>query len=201
MEWLVIVLLAGGAYAFFRLRRQRPDISILPGQFVVVDLETTGLDASKHEIIEIGAVRVNRDSDHHTTFEAFVRPRRKIPKKITDLTGITQDMIEKEGELLEVVLRQFIEFAGNHRLVFFNAEFDMAFLSNAASQCGLKIDNQVSCALEMARRAWPGRRSYRLADLSKDGGLSTEGAHRALHDCRLTITVYGAAASKLRSVT
>jgi DNA polymerase III subunit epsilon len=174
---------------------------MLPEQFVVVDLETTGLDVSKHEIIEIGAVRVNRDSDHHTTFQAFVRPSRKIPKKITDLTGITQDMIEKEGERLEVVLRQFIEFAGNHRLVFFKAEFDMAFLSNAAAQCGLKIENQVSCALQMARRAWPGRRSYRLADLSKDGGLSTEGAHRALHDCGLTMTIYGAAASKLRSVT
>ena len=200
MEWLIIIAIGVGTYAFFRHRSGRVDLSMLPEQFVVVDLETTGLDSQNDEIIEISAVLVNRDSEHHTTFRALVRPSRKIPKKITDLTGITQDMIEKEGETLEVVLPQFIEFVGSHRLVFFNAAFDMAFLSKAATRCGLKMKNQVSCALEMARRAWPGRRSYRLIDLARAGGLSIGGAHRALYDCRLTVTVYAAAASRLRSL-
>jgi DNA polymerase III alpha subunit (gram-positive type) len=62
MEWLVVVLLATVAYVLFRLRRNRVDISVLPEHFVVIDVETTGLDALRHEIIEIGAVQVNRDS-------------------------------------------------------------------------------------------------------------------------------------------
>ncbi|MBI2960914.1 MAG: 3'-5' exonuclease, partial [Betaproteobacteria bacterium] len=190
MEWLLVLLIAIGIFAYFRYGKPRVDLSVLPHQFVVVDLETTGLDSSRHEIIEIGAVRVNRDSDHHTTFQAFIKPSRKIPAKITKITGITQEMIERDGEPLEPVLRQFLEFAGNRRLVFYNAEFDMAFLSRAAARTGLKIENEVSCALDMARRAWPRRRSYKLTDLAKSGGLSTDGAHRALHDCRLTITVY-----------
>lgn len=98
------------------------------------------------------------------------------------------------------MLLPFLEFVGGHRLVFFNAQFDMAFLSNAAARGGIKIDNQVSCALKMAQRAWLERRSYRLTDLAKSGGFSTDGAHRALHDCLLTITVYAALASKLGSV-
>jgi len=197
MEWFILLVIGIGIFAYVRYRKPSVDLSVLPAQFLVVDLETTGLDPLAHEIIEIGAVRVNRDSDHHQTFQALVKPRRKIPKRITELTGITQDMINKDGEPLESALRQFIEFAGNHRMVFFNAEFDMAFLSHAAGSIGVKIDNEVSCALKMARRAWPGRKSYKLTELAKSGGLSPDGAHRALNDCRLTVTVYAAAATKL----
>ena len=201
MEWIVVVLLAGGVFAYFQFRRKPIDLSILPERFVVFDLETTGLDSAKHEIIEIGAVRVNRDSDAHETFQALVKPKRKVSKKITEITNITQEMLDKDGQSLSSAIAEFISFAGDHRLVSFNAEFDMAFLHNAASQSGLTIGNRTSCALKMARRAWPGRRSYRLVDLAKDGGLSITGAHRALHDCRLTMTVYASAASKLRSIS
>lgn len=201
MEWLGFVLLVVVAFVVFRLRRKPVDLSILPERFVVVDLETTGLDSSKHEIVEIGAVRVNRDSDVHDTFQAFIKTRKKIPTKITAITGITQAMIEKDGVVLEEALREFCKFAGDHRLVSFNAEFDMAFLHKAAVDSGLALNNPTSCALKMARRAWPGRKSYRLVDLAKDGGLSVAGAHRALHDCRLTITVYTSAATTLRSIS
>lgn len=200
MEWIAILLLAGGVFAFFRFRRKPIDLSILPERFVVFDLETTGLDSAKHEILEIGAVRVNRDSDVHDTFQVLVRPKRKVSKKITEITNITQDMLTKDGQSLDSAMSEFVAFVGDNRLVSFNAEFDMAFLHNAASQSGLTLKNPTSCALKMARRAWPGRRSYRLVDLAKDGGLSVVGAHRALHDCRLTITVYTAAAAKLRSI-
>ena len=76
----------------------------------------------------------------------------------------------------------------------------MAFLHNAAAKCGKQITNPVSCALLMARKAWPRRKSYRLADIAKVGGFSTSGAHRALKDCKLTITVYGAAATTLGGI-
>jgi len=201
MTWLVIAIFAAAILFFWAKRKGGPDLSVLPERFVVFDLETTGLKPESHEIIEIGAIRVNRDSDNHDTFQALIRPRKKIPRKITEITGITPDMVEKEGESLQVVLPQFLEFVGELPLVSYNADFDMAFLTTAVNntQNCFPIKNRVSCALKMARRAWPGLKSYRLADLAKDGGLSADGTHRALDDCKRAMIVYTAAASKLRS--
>lgn len=194
---LVVALLAGLLVYFAKLRtRPRINLAPLPEQFVVFDLETTGLDPAKHEIIEIGAIRVNRDSSNHDTFQQLVKPSKRVPKKITELTGITQAMVDNEGEPLEKALREFLSFAGELRLVSFNAAFDMAFLHNAANKYSVTVSNQVSCALKMARRAWPGRRSYRLIDLAKDGHLSSAGTHRALGDCQRAMIVYAAAASQ-----
>ena len=202
MTWLVIEIIAAAIiYMWIKRKPSRSDLSILPERFVVFDLETTGLNPDTHEIIEIGAIRVNRDSGNHDTFQALIRPSKKIPKKITEITGITQDMVEKDGDFLETALSQFIEFVGDLPLVSFNAEFDMAFLTAAIkkAKAGKQVNNRVSCALKMARRAWPGRKSYRLTDLAKDGGLSAEGTHRALGDCKRAMIVYIAAATRLRS--
>lgn len=176
---------------------QQQNLHHLPAQFIVFDLETTGLNAERDEVIEVGAIRVNRDSNHHEAFQTLVRPRKTIPIKITELTGITQAMAESEGKQLTNALQEFVAFIGDLPLVSFNAEFDMAFLNNAAKQHGMEINNPVSCALIMARRAWPERKSYRLADLAKDGNLSTKDSHRALGDCQRALIVYTAAASLL----
>jgi DNA polymerase III epsilon subunit family exonuclease len=195
--WLVFAI-----RAFYREKTPETKVffrglSILPEQFIVLDLETTGLNPDKHEIIEIGAIKVNRDSTHHSTFQTLIKPDKKIPRNITEITGITQEMADVEGMALKPPMSELL---GDLRLVAYNAEFDMGFLHAAAARCGFEIKNPVSCALKMARRAWPGYKSYRLGDVAKAGGLSTAGAHRALHDCRVTMRVYSAAASKLRSV-
>jgi DNA polymerase III epsilon subunit family exonuclease len=201
--WIIVAIIVIAIAVFFFRRKSKStaiDLSVLPAQFVVVDVETTGLDSKKHQIIEIGAVKVNWDSDHHTTFQVLVKLNDKLPRNIAEMTGITAEMLEREGESLEVAIAAFLEFAGNLRLVAFNAPFDLAFLSRAAAQIEKRVENPVSDALDMARRAWPGRRSYRLADLSRGGGLATKGNHRTLKDCQLTMTVYCAAASKLKSI-
>ncbi len=201
MVWIVIAIIAIAVFFFLTKRNKKPALSVLPERFVVFDLETTGLKVDIHEIIEIGAIRVNRDSDRHDAFQALIRPNKKIPKKITDLTGITQDMVDKDGDPLDVAVGEFLEFIGDLPLVCYNADFDMAFLIKAVKEThpATNIRNQVSCALKMARRAWPGRKSYRLADLAEDGNLSDEGTHRALGDCKRTMIVYAAAASELGS--
>jgi DNA polymerase III epsilon subunit family exonuclease len=177
--------------------RDVPDLSMLPERFIVFDLETTGLNPNMHEIIEFGAIRVNRDANNHATFQALVKPERKVPKRITDLTGISQEMVDREGEPLAEVLAAFVEFIEDLPLVAFNAPFDMAFLQNAAKKQNLAIKNSHSCALEMARRAWPGLQSYRLTDLARMGHLSDVNTHRSLGDCQRAMIVYTAAASKL----
>jgi len=62
---------------------------LLPEEFVVLDLETTGLDPIEDEIIEFGAIRVNIRSDTHDTFQELVKPERRIPRNIAQITGIT----------------------------------------------------------------------------------------------------------------
>jgi len=198
VEWLVLIVIVAAVIYFLRSRgKPQASLAHLPEQFVVFDLETTGLDPRKHEIIEFGAIRVNRDSINHDTFQSLVKPSRKVPKKITELTGINQAMLDAEGEPIESALREFLSFVGDLHLVSFNADFDMAFLQNTAAKHSISIGNPVSCALKMSRRAWPGRKSYRLADLAKDGNLKSDGTHRALGDCQRALIVYTAAASKL----
>jgi len=203
MLWLMFIIVAA-IVAYFLLRnksQKNADISLLPEQFVVVDIETTGLEPEKHEIIEICAIKVNRDSKVHTTFSALVKPEKKASKKITELTGITNEMLESEGEKLESAMTEFLNFVGDLRLVYYNAPFDHTFLTNAANLIEKKIENPVSCALDMSRRAWPELKSYKLANLAAMGGLNTNGNHRALKDCELTMTVYAAAATKLGRIS
>ena len=180
-----------------RARQMAPIALVLPQTFIVADLETTGLDPERHEIIEIAAIRVHRDSNTHDTFTALIRPKSKISEKITEITGITNLMLEQDGEGIEDVLKQFLDFAGECRLVFYNAPFDMAFLQRATARIDRRIQNPVSDALDMARRALPGMPSYRLSELAQAGGIDAEGAHRALKDCRMTMTVYAASARLL----
>ncbi len=173
------------------------ELSMLPRDFVVLDLKTTGLDSERHEIIEIGAMRVHVDTSTCDTFQVLVKPEKKVPKHITDLTGITQEMVDQDGEPIADMLPAFLEFISDLPLVTFNADFDMAFLQNAASRHGLVIANRYACALEMARRAWPSLPSYKLEDLAELGNLPTEGTHRALGDCKIALTIFTSAASIL----
>ena len=180
---------------------QEVDGFALPEEFIVFDLETTGLSPHDCEIIEIGAIKVNRDSGEHITFQALVKPSILIPSKITHITGITQKMINKDGEDIKAVIPEFLDFIGDLRLVAYNARFDMGFINAAIAKQGLKIKNPHSCALKMARRAWPDLESYKLVDVAERGGLSAKGNHRALKDAELTMTVYAAAAETLESLS
>lgn len=204
MEFLVLITIAVFVIYYFNTKptgKKQISTNHLPDSFIVLDLETTGLDAESEEIIEIAAIKFTKDSTSHKTFQALIKPTKKIPKKITEITGITQAMVDSEGEVLVDVLKQFNNFIGDLRLVTFNAEFDMAFLRAAYEKEGLdKIFNPVSCALKMARKAWPGRKSYKLDSLAVDGEFNDGKAHRALEDARRALIVYTAAVAKLKSI-
>lgn len=179
---------------------QKISIDNLPDSFVVFDLETTGLDALQHEIIEIAAIRFRKGTNTHDTLEGLVKPKKPIPHRITVLTGITQEMLDRDGEQIRDVLEEFKSFVGDLRLVSFNTEFDMAFLQAAAKGNGLRtFKNPTSCALKLARKAWPGRKSYRLDDLASDEEFNSGTAHRALEDARRALIVYAAATAALKT--
>jgi len=198
MEFIFVIIFIIVIYFYIKSKKS-VDISMLPKQFVVFDLETTGLSSSRNEIIEIGAIKVNMGSTEHQTFQALIKPTKNIPAKITKLTSITQKMVDEDGEKIEDVLKDFVEFIGDLRLVAYNSDFDMGFLEKVAKEQNIKIKNPVSCALKMSRRAWKGLDSYKLSDIAKIGGDSTKGSHRALKDCQMTVTVYTSAAHILNS--
>lgn len=201
MEWVILVAVLIALWWVYAAVKKSPavaDVSMVPERFVVFDLETTGLDAERHEIIEIGAIRVNRDSDVHETFQTLVRPANRVPKRITEITGITNDMVETDGLELVEALTEFRNFVGDLPLVAFNAEFDDAFLRAACAATSTdRFANELCCALQLSRRAWPRRKSFRLADIARDSNLSMHDTHRALGDCQRTMIVYIAAAREV----
>lgn len=171
--------------------------SLLPKQFIVLDLETTGLDPLRDEIIEFGAMRISLDSIKYDTFQTLVKPERRVPKKITEITAITQEMVDMQGIELREALIQFIEFIGELPIVTFNAEFDMGFVYSAARKYGLSVNNRYTCALKRARRAWPNLPSYKLSYLAEMAKLSNDETHRALGDCKRAAIIFAAATAIL----
>ena len=198
---LLILIVVMISYYAFKDRQNNETLDLLPEQFVVFDLETTGLDAKKHEIIELAAMRVSREYSVPVTFQTLVKPQTSIQKAIVDQTGITQEMRDHDAEVLADALERFREFVGDARLVSFDAKFKKAFLNAATARCQMApLNNRMSCALKMAHRAWPNRKSYRLADIAKDENVEVDGEHRVLENCRRILAVYDAAAFKLKSV-
>jgi DNA polymerase III epsilon subunit family exonuclease len=173
---------------------------------VVFDLETTGLDSELNEIIEIGALKVDLQNNantlsqlHANFFETLVKPSKKLPQKIISITGITDNMLNDLGEPLSKVLPEFLDFIGELPLVSYNSDFDMGFLHKAVSKIcpDKKLNNKVSCALKMAREAWPNLQSYKLSYLSKLLELDNQNTHRALGDSKRALIIYVHAATVL----
>ena len=122
-----------------------PDIdlsSAVPPRYVVFDLETTGLDSTKHDVIEIEAILVNHNSGAAKVFHALVRPHRRVTRLIAEKTGITQEILDCDGESLEIVITEFTEFIGNLPLVSYGADFDMRFLRDAAKRHNIVLNNR-----------------------------------------------------------
>lgn len=154
-------------------------------EYVVVDLETTGLAPSKDEIIEVAALKV--EAGHECgEFQTLVRAKRAVPDTVSRLTGLTDEMISK-GEELETAMDGFLAFVGTSPMVMHNAEFDMAFIDAALDSLDIdELDNECIDTLALARKKLPYATSHNLDDLAQL--LSIEGAdrHRAMGDCMIT---------------
>ncbi|WP_027129463.1 PolC-type DNA polymerase III [Fusobacterium perfoetens] len=165
------------------------DIPIENENFVVFDLETTGLNSHEHEIIEIGAIKMEgtRIVDK---FSKFVKPKRAVPEKIKNLTNITEGMLES-AEPIEVVLPEFMEFVGNSTMVAHNAKFDMSFIRRDCKKIlNIDYDPSVIDTLQMARDIFPDLKGYGLGHLTKKLGVALESHHRAVDDSQATAGMF-----------
>lgn len=164
--------------------------------YVVLDIETTGLEAGKHRIIEIGAVKI-KGQQQVGTFSRLIRPYRRmgfdyLPKEITDLTGITFEMIQGGGHIEEILL-ELRDFIGNSTLLGHNLKrFDMGFLqSDYAYFFDSPLENQLIDSLDLARKVFNKKHGNSLPKLAQKFGVLGKGpAHRALNDCLITHEVY-----------
>ena len=158
--------------------------------YVVFDLETTGISVDRDDIIEISAVKV-KNGQVIDTFETLVNPERHIPAGATQVNHITDAMVA-DAPLLEEAMILFMDFIGEGILVGHNINtFDMKFIYKAAEQLFDKIiPNDYIDTLTMARRCLPELSHHRLCDVSEHFQISTEGAHRALNDCIMNQKCY-----------
>ncbi|CAN5135744.1 hypothetical protein BH20ACT13_BH20ACT13_19980 [soil metagenome] len=165
------------------------DILIEEAEFVVFDLETTGLSASRCRICEIGAARV-RALAIEDTFETLVNPGSALPPNIAALTGI-RDQDLRRAPRSELAVRRFLGFAGDTPLTAHNARFDLAFLEREVERLtGRRVAAPVVDTVWLARRLLQ-RRSERfsLASLAHFFGTSTSPCHRALPDAVATAEI------------
>lgn len=157
--------------------------------YVVIDLETTGLDLEKDELLELGAVRVI-DGRVEETFSALLQIRGTIPAEITALTGITPDMAA-EGELPASALERFWAFVGQSPIVGHNLRFDRAFLGKASAEAGIPVPRvPIVDTLALAGRRVRDVPDHRLETLAAYFGIAAQGSHRALADCMTAFQVY-----------
>ena len=163
----------------------------LDGEFCVFDTETTGLDPGVEYMTEIGAVIV-KNGEVVEEFDTFVKPGKPITPKITELTGITNEMVANapgEKEALEA----FLKFAGDRILVGHNVHsFDMRFLRAAAKRSGISLEGTTYIdTLTMAQAMYPGLHNYKQGTINKHLELPAYEAHRACEDSAALGRIFG----------
>ncbi|MCS6927128.1 MAG: exonuclease domain-containing protein [Candidatus Binatia bacterium] len=167
--------------------------------FVVIDIETTGFKPGLAAITEVAAVRIANGLPS-AEFHTLVNPGRRVPAAITQLTGITDDMVRDQPPI-EVVLPQLQAFLGSAVVVAHNADFDLSFLNFEARRLlSAPLLNPSLCTLRLARRLLPGLRSRSLDAVAARLGVSHPVRHRALSDARTTADVLRVLLQQLASL-
>ena len=158
--------------------------------YVVVDLETTGLNGSSDTILEFGAIRVV-DGQPLERFSQLVFNETAIPRTIMELTGIDMSLMQKEGIPLNDALTSFWAFIGQDTLVGYNLQFDMKFLQEACRTYNMAVPtNRCIDVLSQARRKVFGLTNYQLRTVANHFLVEIPQCHRALEDCRVVLEVY-----------
>lgn len=149
---------------------------------MVVDIETTGLSPQYNEIIEIAAIKY-KSGEKVDIFSTLVKPEYEIDEYITELTGITNEMVATAPRIGDCIA-DFKEFIGNEIIVGYNVNFDINFLYDNLLECrDEKLSNNFVDVMRIAKRVLPELSHHRQKDIAEYYGISIDGAHRAKADC------------------
>ncbi len=158
--------------------------------YVVFDLETTGISVIKDEVVEISAVKAV-DGKVVDEFSTLVNPCMPIPFYASNVNGITDDMV-KDSPTFDKALTEFLDFAGDNILVGHNIHtFDMKFICRDAQKYyGKTVGNDYVDTLKIAQAYLPELAHHTLTDLAFHYHIDSTGAHRALNDCRMNQKIF-----------
>ena len=152
--------------------------------FVIIDIETDGLDKEKDYIIEIGAVK--SVGGKISEFQSLISYEGTLPKHIVAMTGITTNMLKTNGKNVEVVLKNFKEFIGDLDIIGYNVSFDIEFINIALSKFELEnLENKRYDLMKFVKNEKLFLANYKLQTVIKEYGVGDEVPHRALEDARL----------------
>ena len=157
-------------------------------EYVVLDLEMTGLSAKTDQIIEIGAVKI-KDNQIVDTFECLVNPNCKIPTRVVELTGITDEMVQ-DGWDKDFAMKQLLSFIDGNILVGQNINFDYSFLKQWAVNHKRPLEAKACDTLKLARVLLPAEQSKKLEALCAYFGIERTREHRALDDAMETWRIF-----------
>ncbi len=156
--------------------------------YAIIDVETTGGQARYERITEI-AIVLHDGARVVDTFSTLLNPERSIPWNITQLTGITDDMVAHAPKFYEVA-RKIVEMTEGKIFVAHNVSFDYHFVREEFARLGFEFNRKQLCTVRLARKVFPGLPSYSLGNLKRHFGIHAEQSHRALDDTLATARLF-----------
>lgn len=173
-----------------RARLNNPYAKYYADAYAVMDLETTGLDPARESIIEIGALLVE-EGVKVAEYQTMVKIDGTVPEEISRLTGITYDILQKEGVTLSEAIDGLRRFTDGLPIICHNAGFDKRFLDRACDALGEDaFSNRMIDTMEFAKALLPNAKNYCLETVAKYLLVPAPAMHRALSDCQITYGVY-----------
>ncbi|NVO84442.1 exonuclease domain-containing protein [Hymenobacter terrestris] len=157
--------------------------------YAIIDLETTGGQPAQDRITEI-AIYIHDGEKVIDEFSSLINPGRAIPFFITQLTGITDDMV-REAPRFHEVARKVVEMTEGCVFVAHNVRFDYSFLKKEFGDLGYTYSRKTLCTVRLSRSLMPGQPSYSLGKLCQNIGIPLNGRHRAAGDAAATAILFG----------
>jgi|GEM_PF-2704162 len=168
----------------------------IPDEFVVFDLETTGLTPQSDSIVEIGAILFRKDLYLRTgevnQFQCFVKQEKPIPKDAIAIHGITDEMVAN-GDSEYAALTEFFIFIGSLPVYAYNSKFDRDFIRATAKRCGYFDENfklDAKDIMPMVSEVFEDLPNKKLTTVAKHIGHPVQNSHRALDDCAMALHVF-----------
>ncbi len=175
---------------FSPTRNKGNHLNTLPDNYTVIDIETTGLSSSKNEIIELSALRI-RNNKISETFTTLVKPQGKINYFISNLTGITNQMVSIAPPI-ENILEKYINFIGKDIVIGHNVNFDINFIYDKyAKYFNKEFSNDYIDTCIMSRKLCK-LEHHKLNCVANYYNIDSSGHHRAEQDCYMTYKIYDA---------
>lgn len=154
-------------------------------EYVTVDIETTGLNVEKDNIIELAVCKV-RNKRIIDSFTSFINPQKPLHEAITKITGITDNML-KDADTINIVLNKFVDFIGDLPIVVHHADYVMKFIK---ANTNIKIENEVIDTLPLSKKKLPTLKNYTVKTILEFSGNSDVVLKRSIDYARVIAKLY-----------